>query len=1269
MCLEGTRLDILQEVRSWSEDLDAPNILWINGYPGVGKSAIASTIVEQLRSSNRLGSSFFFQRERASAMTSNALWRTVAHDLSQRYSSIRRCLITALNANESLLTTPNVYGLFRELIYEPLMKSDEIPIEKLPVIVLDALDECGGIDGRRSDHRKKLMRTLKSWSSLPRRFKLIVTSRQESDIEQLFSTVFHHPIEILAGENVNSFSSSDIRTFLVHELRQLVARDPSLPLGWPGERPVSWLVDHARGLFIWIKTVIKLLENGEPGQILKQVYRNGASSMADLYAWILHESFPEPSENGIQNFRAILGVIIFTKEPLDVASLANFLSIDESTLEQICNSLKAVLDCEITIRIRHQSFVDFLLDPENCPSLFLINNERESRNLILCCLSTMRRHLRFNICHLDSSYVRNRDVPYLARRVKECVPPYLSYASRYWASHLGEAASDGGVNDSLQYFMDRQFLWWLETMSLIEQIDMGSSMLQSLVSWLRKANQDESLARDMQKFVTTFESIISQSAPHIYISALPFAPRRSGVSNRYLEYYPQTLVVRHGGYNSWPAVQNVCIGHKDAVLSVDFSPDGRRIVSGSRDCTIRVWDVETGKVVLGPLQSHNDAILCVSFSSDGRRIVSGAWDCTIRVWDAERGETILGPLKGHTDAILSVKFSPDGRRIVSGSEDRTIRIWDTETGETVLDPLKGHKNSVYSVSFSPDGRKIASGSGDHTIRVWDAETGETVLAPLKFHSVSFSPDERRIFSGFEKRTIRPWDVKTTSNVLGPFEGHSNSVFSVSFSPDGRWLASGSDDRTIQLWDAETGEAVLGPLQGHDRSVRSISFSPDGRRIASGSRDFTIRIWDVETGEMVAGPLQSHNNAVLSVAFSADGRKVVSGSEDRTVRIWDAETSSTIRSLFEGHGDSVVSVSFSPDGSRFVSSSSDHTIRIWDAETGEAILDPLQGHSSRVQSVSFSPDGTRIVSGSWDHTIRIWDAETGGTVLGPLRGHSNSVCSVSFSPDGRRLVSGSDDHTVLIWDAETGDIVLNPLRGHTHPVFSVSFSPDGRKIISGSLDHTIRIWDAETGETVLNLLSGKGYPVLSVSFSPDGRRIAFGSDGHTVQVWDTETDKAALRPLQGHSDWIQSVSFSPDGTRIVSGSSDHTIRVWDAETGETILAPLKGHNGMVSSVSFSPDGRRIVSGSGDHTIRLWDSSPNESLTNPYAIFRETAETKDGWVLGPSAQLLFWVPPEIRPRLCPLSNSLVIDRQIGWTTLDLDHFVHGREWARCKDRRVT
>ena len=198
-----------------------------------------------------------------------------------------------------------------------------------------------------------------------------------------------------------------------------------------------------------------------------------------------------------------------------------------------------------------------------------------------------------------------------------------------------------------------------------------------------------------------------------------------------------------------------------AVWSVAFSPDGARIVSGSLDKTLRLWDANTGQPIGAPLTGHTDMVDSVAFSPDGRRIASGSDDKTVRLWDADTGQPIGAPLTGHTDEVWGVAFSPDGRRIASGSADKTVRLWDTGTGQPIGAPLTGHTDPVYGVAFSPDGKRIVSGSNDKTVRLWDADSGKPIGAPLTGHtdtvlSVASSPDGHRIVSGSRDNTLRLW---------------------------------------------------------------------------------------------------------------------------------------------------------------------------------------------------------------------------------------------------------------------------------------------------------------------------------------------------------------------------------------------------------------------------------------------------------------------------------------------------------------------------------
>jgi hypothetical protein len=250
-------------------------------------------------------------------------------------------------------------------------------------------------------------------------------------------------------------------------------------------------------------------------------------------------------------------------------------------------------------------------------------------------------------------------------------------------------------------------------------------------------------------------------------------------------------------------------GHEGPVSSVAFSADGTRIVSGSPDKTLRLWDAHTGKPIGTPLTGHEGEVLSVAFSADSTCIVSGSGDKMLRLWDAHTGKPIGTPLTGHEGPVTSVAFSADSTRIVSGSWDKTLRLWDAHTGKPIGTPLTGHEREVTSVAFSADGTRIVSGSWDKTLRLWNAHTGLPI---------------------------------------GALTGHENGVSSVAFSADGTRIVSGSADKTLRLWDAHSGEPIGAPVTGHEGAVFGVAFSTDGTRIVSGSYDGTLALWDVNVVE-------------------------------------------------------------------------------------------------------------------------------------------------------------------------------------------------------------------------------------------------------------------------------------------------------------------------------------------------------------------------------------------------------------------------------------
>jgi WD40 repeat protein/serine/threonine protein kinase len=629
-------------------------------------------------------------------------------------------------------------------------------------------------------------------------------------------------------------------------------------------------------------------------------------------------------------------------------------------------------------------------------------------------------------------------------------------------------------------------------------------------------------------------------------------------------------------------------GNNCWVLSAAFSPDGKRIVTGGGEfgyegikptSEAKVWDAATGRQLFG-ISGHQSPVWSVAFSPDGKRILSGSRGGRVSVSDAATGQELL-VLKCE-DELASVAFSPDGKRIAAGGA--TVKVWDAATGQELL-TFKRHGGAVFGVAYSPDGKRIATASEDFTVKVSDAATGHELVA-LKGHAaqvfgVAFSPDGRRIVSGSYDKTVRVWDA-ATGQELHVLKGHAGLVRRVAFSPDGRRIVSGSDDKTAKVWDAEKGQE-LPTFKGHHDFVRSIAYRPDGNRIVTGSGDKTAKVWDAATRQEVL-TLKGHTSVLWSVAYSPDGKRIATASKDRTARVWDAATGQEVLAL-KGHTDEVLSVAFSADGKRIVTGSTDMTVRVWDAETGGEDR-VLKGHTNVVYGVAYSPDGKRIASASVDGTARVWDAEAGRELL-ILKGHTGWVLCVAFSPDGKRIATGSIDQTARVWDVETGQEVLT-LRGHTALLWSVAFSPDGQRIATGSGDKTARVWDAATGQEVL-ALRGHAEDVLCVAFSPDSKRILSGIGGihSTVTIWNAEREQDVL-VLKGHTDVVTNVAFSPDGKRIFAWDAQKRVLAWTAADAKPI-APIDPPPVPPPGPASSPDGFRHAVTQGK-TIAVTDNRP-------------------------------------------------------------------------------
>ena len=284
-------------------------------------------------------------------------------------------------------------------------------------------------------------------------------------------------------------------------------------------------------------------------------------------------------------------------------------------------------------------------------------------------------------------------------------------------------------------------------------------------------------------------------------------------------------------------------GHKGAVTAVAYSPDGKFVLSGSEDKTLKLWNAEDGKEVR-TFAGHRGTVTGVAFGSNGNLAFSGSVDGTLRLWDAATGQQ-LHATQGLGWKIASVAVSPDGRFVASGADDNQVTLWDLPKLERAR-ALAGHGWRVTSVAFSARGGRLLSGSEDDSVKLWDVVTGTEARSFRNNLSavtcVAFSPDGQLGLSGGKDKVVKLWNLEN-GRVVEEFKGHSNTVRSVTFSQDGRFAISAGDDGTIRLWDVSTGKESRA-FTGHKGPVTGVVVSPDGHSIASSGADNTIKIWQL-----------------------------------------------------------------------------------------------------------------------------------------------------------------------------------------------------------------------------------------------------------------------------------------------------------------------------------------------------------------------------------------------------------------------------------------
>ncbi len=1136
---------LFDEIDLWRLRRDERALL-ITGDPGIGKSAIVAELVHQ-NPGGQVIAYHCCQADRVETLRPERFIRSLAAMIASRLPEFAEQLeIPSVRdglSQESCETDP--VSAFEEGILIPLQNLPA-PEEGVRYLLVDALDESLTLAGE-GDPRRSIIGILAgNLDRMPPWMRIVATTRNENGILNRLAGLRAHCLEATDPRNLE-----DLDLYLAQRLQTPQLRKRLKDSGMEASSVSITLREKGNGNFLYVVEAVRAMERSTaPLDWINRL----PGGLNGLYIQFFDRLFQHDSETTFAAVRPLLQVVVAAREPLTADQLAEATGMNrEEELprwlrrfrQYLPPRITSVEDGAVTYAVYHKSLEDWLVIPDHD---YFVSPAMGHQLLA----NWGNREFRRDPCKLSAYHLKH-------------LPSHLVEAG-YWKDLIGNEEETGVLCD----------LRFIEAkcaerygMELSADFQSAENSLPELREQKRSERKARKRCRDYLRELSEYASGGRQHIPNPP-AACEIAPeyaktaatghetpgerlqRFSGffIGNRHLllrhpawtrplaanraeagVVFNQAIQTLSKSHDLWfrrefrppepplhPVCRAVMTGHSDAVGDIAASADFSRVISGSDDQTLRIWNLEGGECET-VLRGHAGRVLAVIANADFSRALSAGEDQTIRLWNLEKGEcdTIY---HGHEGWVRSLSATSDFTRLLSGSDDKTLRLWNVESEECEV-ILEGHSGRVLAVAISPDGKRALSGGEDKTVRLWNCETGKC-----------------------EK--VMP--------------GHANWVYSLVADACFTRALSGSWDQTMRLWNLESGECVR-TFSGHVGPVKTVDASADFSLAITGSWDSTLRLWNLETGHCEK-TIEGHQGNIQSVKVSVDFSQALSGSEDQSLRLWDIEGGDGEEKL-DGHKRWVYVVAADAAFSRAISGSDDEALALWNIETGKREK-AFPGQSGWMRSLVASADFTRALTGGEDQLLKIWNLETCQCEK-KLRGHSGGILSVVADDQFARALTSSTDKTLRLWNLETGDCE-KVMRGHGDWVYSVWASPDFRYGISGSDDQTVRLWNLESGfcERTLTGHTGRVYAVVANSnFS----HALSGSEDGTLRLWNLESGKSE-KTFSEHNGAVVSLVADPSFSYALSGSADRTLRLFEIKSGKCMAVYHAGSTIASIAADFS-----------------------------------------------------------------------------------------------------
>jgi WD40 repeat protein len=638
-------------------------------------------------------------------------------------------------------------------------------------------------------------------------------------------------------------------------------------------------------------------------------------------------------------------------------------------------------------------------------------------------------------------------------------------------------------------------------------------------------------------------------------------------------------------------------GHELAVVSIAMSPDSNFLATGSRDKSIKLWEMSTGRELKSYL-GHEHTVSSLAFSPDGKYLLSGSYDKTIRLWEVSTGKEIHNLVT--EDLIFDVAFDPSLKYFVgvgynrTGSQD-SATIYDFKTKQKIksiaVDADEGRGYGV-SLAISRDGKWLGFGEDNRLVTIYKTGSWEKVYT-FQYEEgwcggcstmLTFSPDNQFVYMASHNGPYKKYGL-SDGKLLKVYEQKSDNLTGMAISADGKKLARITEKNAV-IWDEATGRALASIDAEEKGQFHKAQFTLDSKKLALTSDNNTAFIWNLGSEKkdlVLTGFLNFRDKGGLnydpnfywqsaiakyvryknSLLISRDGKTLIKGKFGSKVKQWDIASGKTVME-FVGHKKAVLCYDLSKDGRKLLTGGGDGKIILWDFLSGDS-LKVIQTYREPIFDIHFNGDETQVATSSWDASMKIHDLET-GKLLTYIEFESYAAYNVLIHPNDLYLVAARLDNSLQLYEIDTRSVVRS-FTGHTDVISSLQFSPDQKTLMSTSWDGSIRLWDVGTGLMTKKLKGHRG-AVLSAIFSADGKYIYSAGADRLIRTWDIATAKV-VRTFEGHKAEVTSLLFSPDNKMLISHAVDGVTKFWDFVTGREFFEHI--HLGETDWMVKNPEG--------------------------------------------------------------------------------------------------